>query len=306
MNKLIQCIFLFFMCINIFGQEVLFQEGKELHRQGLLESACLKFEQFLKEYPNVPDAHKATFSLGEIYYELQQYDQAIDYFKKEIESGISDFDSTVIKKWSWNPSVYYKNRACNYLVEIYLQQQKFDQALEYLELSDQYPNIQECNMGMCQGIFKASSSLKIYIGLGQPKQALKKSLPFLFTCYNADSRWNSFFTEDVLEVLEKHYSMDSLFVEFEESYKNFYYEEETISIEKLEKAIDEFNEICYHTKLKIEDIPKVNSGYYIDFLDVKIQLHFIDVIIYKTTKEGVEKGIKKTLFYQQLKEMALK
>ncbi|MDD4894191.1 MAG: tetratricopeptide repeat protein [Candidatus Omnitrophica bacterium] len=106
--------------------EVMWWLGEYYYRHNELGLARRYFSSLIRDFPRnnlIPDAY---YALGSIYAEENRYEDAINNFKRVIESGKSDLSGTA-------------NIA---IADIYTRQDKIDSALGiYKDVADNYPNL---------------------------------------------------------------------------------------------------------------------------------------------------------------------
>lgn len=248
---------------------VILQEQKEEIMDGCLEY----FEELIEEYPKSELRYRSMNNAALISRRLDDMEEAIKYNKWIIHSKANDLEKGGIGEGIMaEPYALYKNRACKNIAAIYLEQEEYSKALKYLKLTKKYPYQHFCgNEHASNDLYMAQFYAKCYLELGDVKKALEHSLPHIF--YNGLAN-NSQIVELSISILNTHYDKETLILDFKESIDKHYAE-----------------------LIKGDDYEW--EKYFIDFMDVKIEIHYASIFGFE--KEGeIEKAIEDSLFFQLL------
>jgi TolA-binding protein len=106
--------------------QVLWWLGEYYYRQNNLDLARRYFSSIIQDFPKSNLINSCYYALGSTYVEESRYPEAINNFKKVMESGRSDLAGT----------------AAIALADIYVKEDKFDLAINiYKETVKEYPNL---------------------------------------------------------------------------------------------------------------------------------------------------------------------
>lgn len=246
-------------------------------KESILEFSLQYFEELITKYPQSNLAFLALKKVALIYEEQNDIDLALDSYKEILayKSPISR------KKLSEDTRILhsiYKNEACKKLVEIYLEQKDFKNALKYVKLTKEYPFQHFCgNAHAADEIQIATLYTKCYIGLDNKEAALAHSLPQLF--HNGMAS-NAKLVELTVNFLKANYDK-----------------------EKLITALDTAIEQSYSVMVKSNG--EHWDKYYIKYMDVEIQIPTFDLCFYQLEKQVeqntcVKKSIQESYFYTLL------
>jgi hypothetical protein len=241
-------------------------------KEEILDVALDYFEDLIDEFPKSSLIYRAMNNAALISSQLNYMDEAIEYYKKIISSKADDNEKGGIGEGIMaEPYALYKNRACKNLAEIYLEQKDFDTALKYIKLTDKYPYQHFCgNEYAANDIYIATLYTRGYYGLNKVEKALSYSLPYIF---NNQLASNSIIVELTVTILKEKYDNAKLISDFENCAKNHY--TETVKRNKKEWV-----------------------KYYIDFMNVKIEIPFYS-FDFEDDKKIIEE-IEESYFYQLL------
>ncbi|HYD23094.1 MAG TPA: tetratricopeptide repeat protein [Flavipsychrobacter sp.] len=178
------------------------------HQTGQFDSAFALYDLITQKFPSHPAYPLVLTEMGSVAYQLRQYDTAIRVFKTILEGNFKDdiVDTDGIRLGAF-PN--YNHYSAKYLVSIYIELQKFDLALSYLQMADQiYTYKSACgNDGASNSIQLAVQYSKCYEGLNQIDSAISVLGRYVFDNSYAD---NLPAVEQMYHVLQKKFTRQEI------------------------------------------------------------------------------------------------
>ncbi|MGQ8868025.1 tetratricopeptide repeat protein [Myroides sp. TSA_177.3] len=182
-------------------------------RDKMLIKAIDLYQELIKEYPKSKWTFRALNNIGFAELALQNKDKAKLHFEQVLKSNANDKEKGGAGSGIMGePYANYKNRAARELAKIYIEEQNFDKALEYLALTKQYTYQHFCGNAYAEE--KITMSLlyaKCYVGLNQIDKAIQTLFPNLLENGLADNSELVHFTYDILSTQYKQEELKSLF-----------------------------------------------------------------------------------------------
>ncbi len=126
MKKFLLFILVFFFCAPVFSQNWELSDGIKLFEAKKYDSAREFFENYIKAYPNNPNAY---YYLGLIYKNKNDFSKSTYYFKKSYELTNSITDVSIAPQTEGLPVEDYLDMA-----SMYFEGKDFDNALMYVDL----------------------------------------------------------------------------------------------------------------------------------------------------------------------------
>jgi len=175
---------------------------------------CEKFKNLITSEPNEKN-YSDYYSLAESLWEFGRLSEAESMFLKIVNSDkkfyTNDYYHSSDLPGRKTTNVYgygsftsnYKNYACRYLTKIYIEQEKYAQALEYIEFADKkYVVKHNCGTGYKRYRSEIDGLYELcYYGLNMYDTILKKSMPN----YYDDAR-----NEILIKVIKKKFSDEEI------------------------------------------------------------------------------------------------
>lgn len=185
-------------------EKIEYEVLKEM-KSSILERSLEYYEDLIENYPNSKLFYRALNNVALISNQLDYKDEAIEYYNQILNSDANDKEEGGVGSGLMaEPYALYKNRAAKSLAEIYLSQENFNKAIEYINLTKKYPYQHFCgNEYAADEIYIATLYTKAYLGLGKVKDGLDYSLPHVFFNGLAD---NSEIQILALETIKKNFS----------------------------------------------------------------------------------------------------
>lgn len=185
-------------------EKIEYEVLKEM-KSSILERSLEYYEDLIEDYPNSKLFYRALNNAALISNQLDYKDEAIEYYNQILNSDANDKEEGGVGSGLMaEPYALYKNRAAKSLAEIYLSQENFNKAIEYINLTKKYPYQHFCgNEYAADEIYIATLYTKAYLGLGKVKDGLDYSLPHVFFNGLAD---NSEIQILALETIKKNFS----------------------------------------------------------------------------------------------------
>ena len=153
---------------------------------------------------------KSYYNIGVIYLELKDSANAKRIFTNIIQSDFDDRDRGGIGEGLMaEPYALYKNRSCNILAIMAVEEKDYAKALKYIEMADkEYPYVHFCgNEYAANDIYMATMYAKCYAGLGDIDRALKTLMPH---CINNGLASNSYLVEQLCSLLKQKYTKEEI------------------------------------------------------------------------------------------------
>jgi hypothetical protein len=215
-------------------------------KETILEKALEYYQELIDSFPKSNLFFRTLNNKGFIELALDYKNEATKTFLMIIESKAEDKEKGGIGTGLMaEPYANYKNRASKTLAEIFIKDRSFQEALNYLELTQKYPYRHFCgNEYAADEIYMCELYAKCYLGLKNNKKAIEVLLPNLIENGLAN---NSEIVELTFRTLIQQYSKEELKIKFKQAFANY-------AIEKIKKNDYEYEK------------------YYITFLGVKIEL----------------------------------
>lgn len=157
-----------------------------------------------------PLISKSYYNMAISYLELKDSANAKRIFTDIVQSDFDDMDAGGTGSGLMaEPYALYKNRSCNMLVVIALQEQDFKTALKYTEMADkQYPYVHFCgNEYAAHDIYMARMYGRCYAGLGQKDKAIEVLLPQSMTNGMAS---NEKLVNQLCALIKEKYTQDEI------------------------------------------------------------------------------------------------
>lgn len=168
---------------------------------------------------------KSYYNIGVIYLELKDSANAKRIFTNIILSDVDDMDRGGIGEGLMaEPYALYKNRSCNILAILALQEKDYVKTLKYIEMADkEYPYIHFCgNEYAANDIYMATMYAKCYAGLGDIDRAIQTLMPH---CINNGLASNSYLVEQLCGLLRQKYSREEIKQEINTAISGIYVRE---------------------------------------------------------------------------------
>lgn len=188
-------------------------------KSSILERSLEYYEELIDNYPNSKLLYRAINNAALISNQLDYKDEAIEYYNQILNSEANDKEEGGVGSGLMaEPYALYKNRAAKSLAEIYISQEKFNKALEYIDLTNKYPYQHFCgNEYAADEIYIATLYTKAYLGLGKVNEGLDYSLPHVFFNGLAD---NSEILILTLETIKNNFSRKEIDSEINKAVKS--------------------------------------------------------------------------------------
>lgn len=211
-----------------------------------LNKVIKNYEQLIKEYPKSNLLFRALNNKGFAELELNDNKKAKETFLEILKSKANDKEKGGIGSGIMGePYANYKNRACKMLAELEIKNGNYQEALNYLNETKNFPYQHFCgNEYAADDIYMADSYSKCYLGLNQYEKAYDQLIPNIIENGLAS---NFVLVNTAINALLKNYKKEDLKIQFENSFKN-------VTVEKITANKSEY------------------TAYNINFLNRKIKL----------------------------------
>lgn len=188
-------------------------------RDKMLIKAIDLYQELIKEYPKSKWTFRALNNIGFAELALQNKDKAKLYFEQVLKSNANDKEKGGAGSGIMGePYANYKNRAARELAKIYIEEQNFDKALEYLALTKQYTYQHFCGNAYAEEkITMRLLYAKCYVGLNQTDKAIQILVPNLLENGLAD---NTKVVNFIFDLLSSRYKIEELKNEYKQSFRN--------------------------------------------------------------------------------------
>jgi hypothetical protein len=183
-------------------------------KENILENSLEYFETLINDFPKSKLRYRSINNAAFVSMQLEYDDDAIKYFKKMINSKANDKEKGGVGDGLMQePYALYKNRACINLAKIYIKDNKYSEAIKYLDLTKKYPYQHFCgNEYAWNDIRMAILYTNCYLGLNDNDKALNTSLSEVFYTGLADN--NEIF-DLVCKIIKNNFSIDEIKNELE-------------------------------------------------------------------------------------------
>ena len=240
---------------------------KEL-KENILDKVIDGYEELIEKFPKSKLVFRALNNKGYAELELEDNANAKTTFLSILNSKANDKEKGGIGSGIMGePYANYKNRACKILADLELKDKNYQEAIQYLDRTKEYPYRHFCgNEYAANDIYMANMYSKCYLALNEYDKALDILLPNIIENGLAG---NSFLVKTTVDALLKNHTKESLKFQFETAFKNI----------SAEKEIRNKEEYTY---------------YYIHFLNRKIQLNAWDLYA-QLPKEEFDKTTQRIL-----------
>lgn len=188
-------------------------------RDKMLIKAIDLYQELIKEYPKSKWTFRALNNIGFAELALQNKDKAKLYFEQVLKSNANDKEKGGAGSGIMGePYANYKNRAARELAKIYIEEQNFDKALEYLALTKQYAYQHFCGNAYAEEeITMRLLYAECYVGLNQTDKAIQTLFPNLLENGLAD---NTKVVNFIFDLLSSRYKIEELKNEYKQSFRN--------------------------------------------------------------------------------------
>jgi len=255
MKKLIS-IFIFFLSLTVTGQldkNEIRDKAFSFYIDNKYDSAVVYYKQVIE----LTDENRTTYyyrQLGDCFIKLNDY-------KKAKESYLKCITDTS------NNRVFSSNRDCYQgLIDIYIEEKNYNEALKYLRLADsKYPHIGICSNGELEQDLRLNYKYsQCFKELDQIDSAIAYLTPYVFVEPEnllMDSLEYMKINTHYIDLLNQRYNEIEIKKEISSAIENIYYKKE-IDIERNKKYPNEefYNVLCYITFLG-QSITLVDGGY---------------------------------------------
>lgn len=259
MRNLLLTILVLTLTYGSFAQKTQkrFERAYKLSEEEKYDSALYLFTSIYNRGIGNPELiAKSYYNMASIYLELKDTLNAKRIFNNIIHADVDDMDRGGIGKgWMAEPYALYKNRSCNILASLALQDKDYVKALKYVEMADkEYPYVHFCgNEYAANDIYMATMYAKCYAGLGEIDRALKTLMPH---CINNGLASNSYLVEQLCGLLKQKYSREELKQEINTALSGIYVRETKHS---------DFTDSIYCAKIFNTEFKLGNYSYYYDY-----------------------------------------
>ncbi len=269
-------LLLVFSSLNVWAQKMpidYFQEGESFYREGKNEEALDAFVYIVENHPKNALYEKAFYNIGLIHIFQNKEEEAIKVFETILNSNFNEKDDLGGSLMA-DPFTNFKHRSSKILSEIYYDNERFEESLHYLALSDTlYPYFHFCgNAYEEHNVYYALTYSDIYQKLNQPDKAIEKLLPIVFNELT-----------DITDVIEE---LQILLPKKKNLSKKLDAALEKIHSEEIHE--EEYSHTRYYFKFLNSEI---DVPYYFDLDDEKFNLD-----------EGIAE-LKETEFYKMVKKL---
>jgi tetratricopeptide (TPR) repeat protein len=254
-------------------------DSSNIDNKKLYNNALRSYQDLIDSFPKSTYNIHALLEKGLIEIELDNKTEAIKTFKRVLKKKITSEQKKKIKKnryfiFSINNA---KNSACIYLAELFLAEEKYKQALKYLNLTKKYMYFHFCgNESTSHKFHVFELYATCYIALNKNQEALTILLPNLIENEMAS---NYRLVKLAYSILSKYYTKEDLKSKFENAFNNYQLERKEIGENVIKK-------------------------YYIIFLDTKIYInsHKLDHARSDKKEEAIKQIYLKSTFLKLLNE----
>jgi len=247
-------------------------------KETIQEKAIELYQELIDSFPRSCLVPRALNNKGFTELSIKNINAAKLSFQKIIESSADDMENGGIGDGIMaEPFTNYKNRASKILAEICIEEEKFKEAISYLDLTQKFPYRHFCgNEYAADRLNMCILYAKCFVGLKDTSKALKVLLPKLLDDDFAD---NSAVVYLTTEILLKKYSKDRLRTLYEKAFKSY-------------KVKDVKREKSYADKV-----------YYIKFLGVNIEFNYweFSTLLEEDEEIKIDKICKTSKFFDMLK-----
>lgn len=215
-------------------------------KETILHKSLENYKELIKKFPKSRLLFRALNNKGFIELSLNNNDEAKKTFQRILDSNADDNENLGAGSGIMaEPYANYKNRASKILAELYINDDKYIEAINYLNLTQKYPYKHFGGNELAADRIRISELYaKCYIGLNDRKKALEYLLPNIMDNGLAD---NSKLVILAYETMLKEYSRTDLKITYEQAFKTYKRE-------------------------KVKNTEEVYYNYFIKFLNVQIKL----------------------------------
>lgn len=252
---------------------LLIEHTRELQEK-IRTRALQCYKSLLEDFPQSKLRFRALNNRALLEYQLKDYDEAKQTYLSIVNSKADDKElGGVGSGLMGEPYANYKNRAAKMIAEICLRDSNYQEALNFLSLTKQYPYRHFCgNEYAADDMFMAMQLAKCYLGLNDYKKAYSVLLPRIIENGLAN---NHSLVKLTVEALLKTYTKTELRISFQKAIQSY-------SIEEIDKK-----DPSYIT-------------YYINFLDNRLRVDNWMLIGTKPDEQAglIRKSLEGSYFYQ--------
>jgi thioredoxin-like negative regulator of GroEL len=186
-------------------ESIVFNYAIDLYEKKDFEEAAAAFEKFMKDFPNSVLKARAHYNVGVCFRDKKDYEKAKYVFLELLEQDYNERDENSLME----PYTLYKHHACRTLAQIALDEKKYDEAENYIQLfAKKYPYQHFCgNEWAAFDMYKAVMLAKVYEGTGRTHDALKELVPHLF---NDQLASNEEVRDQLSLILERHFTRSAI------------------------------------------------------------------------------------------------
>lgn len=205
--------------IDIDNEEKIKQKFAIEIKENVLHKVIENYTELITKYPKSKLIFRTLNNKGFAELELKYYAEAEKTFLKILNSAANDKEKGGIGSGLMGePYANYKNRACKILADLEMKNKKYQEAINYLDFTKNYPYHHFCgNEFASEEIYMAEMYSKCYLGLNQYEKALDILLPNIIENGLAS---NTELVNITFNALLKNYKKEDLKTQFENSFKN--------------------------------------------------------------------------------------
>lgn len=234
-----------------------FDQAMDIYYKKEYDSAVVKFQNFIRNFPNSELIGRAKYNIAYIYRETDQNDKAIPAFKEILNSRLNEKDAFggIMEQYT-----LYKHRSSSILAEIYIEKEDFQTALEYNKKADKkYPYKHFHRREVVDNeVYLSNNYSKIYRGLGDNKKSLKYILPYTFYGRN-------YIVADIIASLDLLYSNEQIVSELNSAKKSLFQKKNNYALIKIfGKKLKVYENLLYSDM----NDPNIEQYYELKGLDI--------------------------------------
>lgn len=240
-----------------------FDKIMDIYYKKNYDSTIVKFQKFIKDFPNSKLTGRAKYNIAYIYRETEQNDKAISSFKEILNTKLNEKDDYggIMEQFA-----LYKHRSSAILADIFIEKKDYQTALEFNKKADKkYPYKHFHNREIVDNkVYLSANYSKIYRGLGNYKKSLKYVLPYTFYGRN-------YIVDDIILSLESMYSKEQIITELNHARKNLILKKKNYAIIQLfGKKLKVYENLLY------SDLNDPNMEQYFELKGIDIYKKIVD------------------------------
>ncbi|MGE5944882.1 MAG: tetratricopeptide repeat protein [Flavobacteriales bacterium] len=271
MNRFIVSIFFVTNAFFATGQEnelkpdqQEFEKIMDVYYKKEFDSAVVKFQNFIKDFPNSELTGRAKYNIAYIYRETKQNDKAIFAFKEILNSQLNEKDAFggIMEQYA-----LYKHRSSAILADIYIEKKEYQTALEYnMKADKKYPYKHFHSRELIDNKVQISANYaKIYRGFDKFQKSLQYVLPYAFYDRN-------YIIEDIITSLDSLYSKEQIITELNKAKNNLILKKKNYAlVELFGMKLKIYEELLY------SDMNDPNIEQYFELKGIDIYKKIVDI-----------------------------